>query len=1066
MISTPTGINCGGEPDTCSTSYTEGTSVTLETLARAGSLFSAWNEECNNGQVIMDADKTCTVTFQSVGKLQFSSAPTLEIDEEGGEATFTVSRIEGIQGQIFVDYSTQDETATAGKDYQATSGTLTWAAGDNEEKSFTVSILPDKLKEDYETVIVTLSNPGGGAILGTPHQSTLTITDVPWVSSLQFSMPSYAVNEGDGHVTLLVTRAGSGRWPLSVDYTAGQGTATANQDYTPVSGTLNWANNERTHKTIDIEIAHDNLEEANETFLVVLSKITGEAQFGPNTQATVNIINTPAAGSLEFSASEYGVNEYLEQITIEVNRIGGSAGAVSVNYATSDETATANEDYQTAQDQLTWGPGDMAPKSFIVPIILDNLEEPKETLTLTLSEPTGGASLGAKPEATLTIIDLSDDSTPADLQEELFPGVLQFTETSYDISERGGSVTIAVSRTVGSQGPITVNYTTEDDTALAGEEYQNSQGELTWEAGEMGEKRFSIGLFDDTIQENDKRFKVFLSNPTGGAALKNNEQSVVVNIQDNDATTLQISTEEIYLVTESTGEVIMTVTRNGNGLGEVLVDYETVDGTAKAGEDYIVTTGTLKWFSGDNYTQTVAIPIIFDRTIEANETLQFRLSNVTNGTLGTPNQVTITITESDLDNCDIDSNIAAGSIDCYVIRDQNAPALQNIKITPQGTVVGGTLGGSIQNAGWLQDVTLLPQTEIYGGTIAGHITSRDPAKPGILRYVQITAGATLENVVIGADTIIDNADSLGEGVRFENNSLVSLLPPDFDLGKLLGRKKLAILGQYAVNLSDDVLYNASINGILGAINGLPDIKNLGAILEQDEQSGLLRLEIGDLRYAVLPMKVRQILKKQVNNEIPLGVYIDIDHTVRFITHTGREIITHPVVQAPDALNKALGKLGLSEAIMLDNGNIQVPTPDGGLYFMARASLYAIRVSTETPLGIGFSSASAGTPLAYLVFEDENGDYRQQFFYPAAADSDVLYTLAGNNPDPTIHYDGQVVVQTNTNRYEGLLDYAVTKGQQRDAGTQLLDIEDVNGDGCDDSRIDYPNGDSQIIYCLP
>ena len=55
----------------------------------------------------------------------------------------------------------------------------------------------------------------------------------------------------------------------------------------------------------------------------------------------------------------------------------------------------------------------------------------------------------------------------------------------------------------------------------------------------------------------------------------------------------------------------MTVTRNGNGLGEVSVNYETVDGTAKADEDYIATTGILEWATGDNYSQTVAIPIIF-----------------------------------------------------------------------------------------------------------------------------------------------------------------------------------------------------------------------------------------------------------------------------------------------------------------------------------------------------------------------------------------------------------------------------------------------------------------------
>jgi predicted outer membrane repeat protein len=111
-----------------------------------------------------------------------------------------------------------------------------------------------------------------------------------------------------------------------------------------------------------------------------------------------------ATGILQFSSATYTVNENGGTVTITVTRTGGSDGAVSVNYQTSDGTAIQPADYLAAAGTLNWADGDTAPKTFQVTIVDDMLVEGSETVNLTLSAPMG-ATLGSPSTAVLTIVD-------------------------------------------------------------------------------------------------------------------------------------------------------------------------------------------------------------------------------------------------------------------------------------------------------------------------------------------------------------------------------------------------------------------------------------------------------------------------------------------------------------------------------------------------------------------------------------------------------------------------------------------------------------------------------------
>lgn len=116
-------------------------------------------------------------------------------------------------------------------------------------------------------------------------------------------------------------------------------------------------------------------------------------------------------GSLAFGGATYGVGE-SGSATITVRRTGGDDGAVSVSYATSNGTATAGSDYTARTGTLSWANGDDGNKTFTVPILGDTTDEPNETVHLTLSAPTGGATLGSPSTSTLTITDDDGGSSP------------------------------------------------------------------------------------------------------------------------------------------------------------------------------------------------------------------------------------------------------------------------------------------------------------------------------------------------------------------------------------------------------------------------------------------------------------------------------------------------------------------------------------------------------------------------------------------------------------------------------------------------------------------------------
>jgi hypothetical protein len=107
--------------------------------------------------------------------LSFSSL-SFAAEETGVQAGLTVRRTGNTSGTVSVQYSTANLTATAGADYAATAGVLTFGPGEIS-KTFTVPIFDDPNSEGDEAFMATLSSPTGGAVVGGPSSAQVAIVD-------------------------------------------------------------------------------------------------------------------------------------------------------------------------------------------------------------------------------------------------------------------------------------------------------------------------------------------------------------------------------------------------------------------------------------------------------------------------------------------------------------------------------------------------------------------------------------------------------------------------------------------------------------------------------------------------------------------------------------------------------------------------------------------------------------------------------------------------------------------------------------------------------------------------
>lgn len=534
---------------------------------------------------------------------------------------------------VTVNYATTNGTATAGSDYTAAAGSLTFSPGEIT-KTINVPVLGDLVSEGPETFTLSLSGATNatigtasavGSIVDDEAQPTISIGNVTVAEG----------NTGTTNAVFTVTLSGTSASSITVAYATASGTATvAGGDYITTSGTLTFAPG-ATSQTITVPVGGDVLDEADEQFTVNLSNPTNAAIATASGTATITDDDPlPSITISDVSVTEGNLpaegNPGTTNATFTLTLSAVSGRTVTVAYATANGTATAGSDFVSSSGTATFTAGSTTATVTVV-VTGDVLFEPAETFAVDLSAATNATI--ADPQGTGTI--LNDEPTPS-------------LSIGNAVVAEGNAGTVnavfTVSLSSGSAQTVTVSYATAANTAAEGADYTAATGTLTFAPGVTGQT-VTVPVAGDTLNEADEQFSVTLSNPVNAPITPGQGTGVGTIVNDDPLPSIAIGDAAVIEGNAGTTTMSFAVTLSAPSGRQVTVAYGTADGTASAASDYTAASGTLTFDPGAT-SATVNVTVAGDTLPESTETFAVNLSAATNATIADA-QATGTITNDE-----------------------------------------------------------------------------------------------------------------------------------------------------------------------------------------------------------------------------------------------------------------------------------------------------------------------------------------------------------------------------------------------------------------------------------
>ena len=739
------------------------------------------------------------------------------IDEAAGTATYTVTLSNPSAAAVTVAFATANGTATAGSDYTAASGTLTFAPGATSQ-TITVAIADDGTFEGAETLTVNLSAPTG-ATLGTATVTSQIVddgralpggpanNDAPAVGTVS----SPTVVEGN-NLDFTVTLTNASTTPTTVTLAPASGTATLGTDTSPALVSFDGGT------TFVLVVGTTVSVPAGATSFIVrvptVNDVLGEPTEAMTLGASTPVNTAPIIGTGTITDNDTPVvsisgpvtyNEAAGTATYTVTLSNAATTPVTVGYATANGTATA-ADFTAASGTLTFAPG-VTSQTITVALANDTTFEGSESFTVNLSAPTG-ATLGTATSTT-TIV---DDGTGTGGTNNDRPAV--GTVSSPTVVE-GNNLDFTVTLTNASTTPTTVTLAPASGTATLGTDTQPAQ--VSFDGGTTfvpvvgttvsvpaGATSFIVRVptVNDPLGEPTEAMTLGASTPVNTAPVVGTG-----TITDNDTPVVSISGPVTY--NEAAGTATYTVTLSNAATTPVTVGYATANGTATAA-DFTAGSGTLTFAPGVT-SQTITVALANDTTFEGSESFTVNLSAPTGATLGTATSTTTIVDDGTGTGGTNNDRPAVGTVSSpTVVEGGNldfAVTLTNASTTPTTVTLApasgtATLGTDTQPA----------QVSFDGGTTFVPVVGTTVSVPAgatsfIVRVPTVNdpLGEPTEAMSLGASTPVNTVPVVGTGTITDNDTpVVSISGP-------VTYNEAAGTASYTVTLSTSATTPVTVN---------------------------------------------------------------------------------------------------------------------------------------------------------------------------------------------------------------------------------------------------------------
>ena len=546
-------------------------------------------------------DVTATLSALTL-ELVEGATETLEIRLSGNapsDLTFTLVHISG----------TAVET-----DYTLSPTLITIGVGD-DSATVLLEALVDTFTEEEESFVLGLRTVSSRVVLGVPGTVTVTIpanivgVDPPEVVLVTATLRVSELSVSEGDTTTLniyLSEPASEDVTLTLTVVSG-GSAVESVDYEPllVPVVIRAGLSEL---TVSIRTIDDELPEETKLFELILSVVDGPAVTGAMDRVMVTILDNDEAlvpaVELGFDPVTYRVGEGSGTVELRVSVLSGVLmETITLSYETSDGSAVAGDDYALTTGTLTLSSG-ISSFTFTVKILedLDNVDvELAGVFSVALSV-VDMLPAGVSLTSSVAIVEIIDND------EALVPAVeLGFDPVTYRVGEGSGTVELRVSVLSGVlMETITLSYETSDGSAVAGDDYALTTGTLTLSSG-ISSFTFTVKILEDLDNVDVELAGVFsvalsvVDMLPAGVSLTSSV--AIVEIIDNDEAlvpAVELGFDPVtYRVGEGSGTVELRVSVLSGVLMETItLSYETSDGSAVAGDDYALTTGTLTLSSG------------------------------------------------------------------------------------------------------------------------------------------------------------------------------------------------------------------------------------------------------------------------------------------------------------------------------------------------------------------------------------------------------------------------------------------------------------------------------------